>query len=555
MKTKIFLKIMGVAIILMMGYSCNTDKLMDLDNPKYMLTPANSDMSMMFTNVLRDYGRRAAGGNTVRVHGAYVKYYASYSNLYIMGGLTQFDQGVNDDPWGAYQNCMRWAVTLEDYLVNLNDPNQVNNLAFTRIMKVAIIQRLSDFYGDVPVSEAGLGYISSVYKPKYDKQQDIYTYMLETLDAEASALTDNSTIMQYTWKGDSDSKKTRDIVYSGDTKKWKKYAYSLMLRIAMRMSAVDAATAKTYAEKAIAGGVILTDADNWTLKTKDNLNDEKNPYSSWFEGSPSGDPERYTKLGEYFVDFLKNNNDPRQKVYFGGRLNAGITDIIASDMQKYWRDASKWNWDLTQAKGMAHGTNANPCASVAEYHQTYTSPNPFLYTIDQPLVVLTASEMLYLIAEASLNGWITGTTADAAYASAITTNMEQLSSYSGLLTPSASNPTYPDQKITAAEISAYIAAKPLGTGDAARLRLAEEMWVSLYMNPSEAWFNVRRMDLNLPANSATAPMPVRNAYSENDRSNNIDNLNIGLQQMGLSVNATREEEIATRVWWDTKDNF
>ena len=40
-----------------------------------------------------------------------------------------------------------------------------------------------------------------------------------------------------------------DIVYGGDVAKWKKFAYSLMLRLSMRMTKVDAATAKNLGTK------------------------------------------------------------------------------------------------------------------------------------------------------------------------------------------------------------------------------------------------------------------------------------------------------------------
>jgi len=541
MKNKILLKVFLAALILIGGFACDTEDLTELDDPKYLLTPENSDMSMMFTNILISHGRGSAGGNSVRVEGGFCKYYATYSNLMLYGGLYQFDQSLNDNPWGVYTGALKMAVALEDFLVKKNDPNQTNNLAMTRIMKVSIIQRLTDFYGDIPLTEACQAYLSGILKPKYDRQADIYKYMLQTLDGAIQSFSSDAIPMSLTWKSSADSKQARDIVYSGDINKWKKYGYSLMLRIAMRASVVDPVTAKLYAERAIAGGVITNNADNWVLKTKNGMNSEKNPYSSFFEGSPSGDPERYIKLGEYFVDFLKAKNDPRRKVIFGGRLNNTITAVTASDMQKYWRDASKWDWDLTQAKGMVHGTNSNPAPSLPAYHWTYTSPNPFLYTIDQPLVILTASEMLYLIAEASLNGWNTGTTAEAAYSAAITASMTQLSSYDGLL---------PFQKIDGSEITDYITANPLGTGDAARQRIAEEIWVSMYMNPTEAWSNVRRMNLNLPSNSATAQMPTRYAYPENERANNLDNLNAAMTTLGWSISMTREEEIANRVWWD-----
>jgi hypothetical protein len=541
MKNKIFIKFFLAAWILLGGYACDTDNLTELDDPKYLLTPDNADMSMLFTNILVSHGRGSTGGNPARLEGGYVKYYATYSNLMQMGGLYQFDQGLNDSPWGVYTGSLKMAIALEDFISKKEDPNLVNNLAMTRIMKIAIIQRLTDFYGDIPVSEAGQAYISGNMKPTYDRQADIYQYMLETLDEEAQAISTDPVILAYTWKGDADAKKARDIVYSGNMNKWKKYAYSLMLRLAMRASIADPVMAKTYAEKAIAGGVITDNADNWTLKTKDGMNSEKSPYSSFFEGSPSGDPERYMKLGEYFVNFLKAKVDPRRKVIFGGRLNNTITAITASNMQTYWRDVTKWDWDLSGATGMIHGTNSMPTPTIAAYHWTYTSPNPFLFTMDQPLVIMTAAEMNYLIAEAALNGWTTGTTADAAYSAAITANMTQLSSYTGLL---------PTQTINATEITDFITANPLGTGAAARQRLAEEMWVSMYMNPTEAWFNVRRMNLDLPSNSATVQMPTRYAYVENEWSNNLDKLKAAMTTLGWATTMNRETEIAQKVWWD-----
>ena len=188
MKNKIFLRILFAAMILFGGYSCNTDYLTNLDDPKYLLTPENSDISMMFTNLLINHGRGSTGGNPVRLEGGYVKYYATYSNLMLMGGLYQFDQGLNDSPWGVYTGSLKMAVAIEDFIVKQDNPNMVNNLAMTRIMKVAVLQRLTDFYGDVPMTEACQAYIGNNMKPKYDKQQDIYKYMLQTLDAETQAI-------------------------------------------------------------------------------------------------------------------------------------------------------------------------------------------------------------------------------------------------------------------------------------------------------------------------------------------------------------------------------
>ncbi|RZK33978.1 MAG: SusD/RagB family nutrient-binding outer membrane lipoprotein, partial [Hymenobacter sp.] len=130
------------------------------------------------------------------------------------------------------------------------DGSKVNLLAEARIWRVYCFSRLTDLYGDIPYSQAGQGYTSSIYAPVYDAQKDIYANMLAELEAAASSLDATKTTFG-----------TSDLVYGGNTTQWKKFAYSLMLRLGMRMTKVDATMAQTWATKAIAGGVILADAD------------------------------------------------------------------------------------------------------------------------------------------------------------------------------------------------------------------------------------------------------------------------------------------------------
>jgi hypothetical protein len=533
MNKKIYISM--IAGLMLFLPACDLDNLTDLDNPKYQLVPENTDMSMMFSNIIVSAGRRAEGGNTIQLGAGYVKYYATFSFILETSNLLQFNQDRNDNQWAAYNNELKMAVALEDYLVKQNDPKQVNNLARTRIIKALIIQRLTDFYGDIPIFDAGKAYTENLIKPGYDKQQDIYKYLLETVDQAVGSLSNDAALNTFNWKG------PRDLIYNGNIDKWRRFGNSLLLRIAMRISEVDPNMAKTYAEKAIAGGVISANADNWILPTRNAMNSEKNAYSMYFEGSPSGDPERYIKLSEYFVDFLKAKEDPRRKVIFGGRLKPEVEGFTASNMQSYWRDPGKWNWEIDAAKGMMHGTPANPSASLGAYHKTYTSPNPFLWTLDRGHEGITAGEMHYLKADASLKNWNTGTTAQTAYEEGIKASMSKYSGYAGLLE---------FQKINQDEINAYISANPLGTGAAARQRLAEELWVHLYMDPAESWFHVRRVNLDMPPNVAGKPMPRRNAYVNNERLNNYDNLVKALTWLGLGESATVEQEWYNRVWWD-----
>ena len=64
-----------------------------------------------------------------------------------------------------------------------------------------------------------------------------------------------------------------DEVYGGDMTMWIKYANSLRLRLAMRISKVDPVRAKTEGEKAMSdpGGLIMTNAENMMLSLQGNV--------------------------------------------------------------------------------------------------------------------------------------------------------------------------------------------------------------------------------------------------------------------------------------------
>ena len=95
------------------------------------------------------------------------------------------------------------------------------------------------------------------------KQQDIYTAMLNDLDVATAGL------------DASKDKPSSDLFYTGDITKWKKLGYSLMVRVAMRLTKADAATAQKYVEKAYAGGTMASVDDNAKVKT-DNANGNAN---------------------------------------------------------------------------------------------------------------------------------------------------------------------------------------------------------------------------------------------------------------------------------------
>ncbi|WP_315815311.1 SusD/RagB family nutrient-binding outer membrane lipoprotein [Paraflavitalea speifideaquila] len=195
-------------------------------------------------------------------------------------------------------------------------------LSVARIWRAYCFSRLTDLYGDVPYSEAAQGFNLSLYQPRYDTQSAIYADMLKELEEAAAALNPANT----TTFG------TADLIYQGNTDRWKKFAYSLMLRLGMRLTKVDATAAKTWVTKAIAGGVIRDYADIAKvayLASGQNLN--KNPIAlqmfndNYVNSDGVSNPEG-GKYHQAFIDSLKSNNDPRLSVisvvYVGGVPNS-----------------------------------------------------------------------------------------------------------------------------------------------------------------------------------------------------------------------------------------
>ena len=88
-----------------------------------------------------------------------------------------------------------------------------------RIMKALVFERITDLYGDVPYSQAGLGYYERIYTPVYDKQQDIYADLLKEVSQATDSLDDNA------------DHPTGDVFYYVDPStqidKWKKFGNTL----------------------------------------------------------------------------------------------------------------------------------------------------------------------------------------------------------------------------------------------------------------------------------------------------------------------------------------
>lgn len=107
------------------------------------------------------------------------------------------------------------------------------------VVKAYMFQRLTDIYDDVPFSEANGAYENKFWA-KYDSQEYIYTTLLTELkeiEVALTGLTLNTSLAHEKFK-------IHDILNNGDILKWRKFANSMRLRMAMRLSNVNPTKAK-----------------------------------------------------------------------------------------------------------------------------------------------------------------------------------------------------------------------------------------------------------------------------------------------------------------------
>ena len=134
----------------------------------------------------------------------------------------------------------------------------------------------------------------------YDAQDVIYDDFLDRLASATATLASAPSTPAY---GGS-----FDLIYSWGYKKWIKFANTLRLRLAMRISAVDPARAKTEAEAAVAGGVFTVSPDDDALIKRSVKGGDGNGLAimQWNEFRMSASME----------SVLKGYDDPRMAEYY-----------------------------------------------------------------------------------------------------------------------------------------------------------------------------------------------------------------------------------------------
>ncbi len=389
-------------------------------------------------------------------------------------------------------------------------------VAFARLLRVAIMQRVTDSYGPIPYSK--LEDNESLYV-EYDSQQAVYAKMFEELDAAIEALGRNTTLSAEAWS-------RYDGVYYGNISQWLKYAHSLKLRMAMRLSYVDEATARTKAAEAIAGGVITTNADNAQMHAAENRTTLI--YNDW------GDH----RVGADILCYMTGYNDPRVEKMF-----------LPNDAGDY--------------VGIRIGIDvAGKSTAMSKYSNLIVeSTTPYLW--------FNAAEATFLRAEYELR-WGSEETAQELYEDAIRLSFEErgASGADAYVADATSRPAAYNDPLGSysapAQSTITIAWTPGAEHFEENLeRIITQKWIAIFPLGVEAWSEHRRTGyprlLPVVADKSGGAVDVaqgarRLPYPVEEYQQNNTNLQAAIQQLNAEqTNGNRTgDQMGTRVWWDCK---
>lgn len=363
--------------------------------------------------------------------------------------------------------------------------------------------QLVDLYNNVPFDEAlqGTQYISPRYedgKTVYEKSINMITEGINEIKAAGAA----------------DAPGTADIIFAGNKVQWAKFGNTLKLRALIHQSEVNGNEAYISAEiqkiTQEGSGFLGVNENAYANPGYLNTTGKMNPYWETYYRNIGGQTTSHISLRPtvYILDKYKSYNDPRMaKIY----VNVG-----------------------TEYKGVLFGNpivedqyNAVNTSAFRGPSENGNQPAGLFKSFNQPSVLLSSFESLFLQAEAAHLGWITGT-AKTFYDQAIAESFK----YIGLT---------PEQATT------YAAQAGVNLAGSSNLSesIITQKWLSLNsISGLEAWNDYRRTGYPAIPNSLLAPVPtarpLRLMYPESERQTN-----------GAETDKQGNDEVTVGlIWWD-----
>lgn len=377
---------------------------------------------------------------------------------------TPFEGNVNNTNYGLlyYWNNKPWVVTYPlvmkscDFAQKKSKDHYPDFYAWAQIIKVEAMHRISDIYG--PIIYTHYGDLNSQMGIDYDSQQTAYYAFFKDLSEAIDTLTlyiNQKLPQRFT---------NFDLVYKGDYTQWVKFANTLRLRLAIRISGVDPKKAKEEGEAALSHplGLLTTPQDNFAV----NISPVTHPLNimcyTWAD----------LRMSAPMESILTGYRDPRLPHYF----------VPTDEGPNVYR-------------GIRNGIQISTKEEYSWFSQ--------LVKFDSRIQFMTAAEAWFLKAEAALYGWKNAGDAAADYNTGIATSFSQyaitnVDDYTNNDSSTARpyiDPQNPVNNVPAG--SSHLSTITIKWNDNATLeqkleRIITQKWIAMFPEGQEAWSEFRR---------------------------------------------------------------
>lgn len=473
----------------------------------------------VFSSCTKDFDKYNTNPNlitedVVKINGLFTQVAANSVTGTVGGRISEFVNFTNPgdglrpyarfDYEGFYNGFYTsYLINIEEIIRLTNGNDKLSNKnAIAKIWGVWLWQILTDRFGDIPFSEAALGFEKTVLQPKYDTQESIYKQLFSTLKDATAQLSNDP---------DKESYGDADLIYGGDIDMWKRFANSLRLRMAIRVRYKDQALAQENITEVINEPLITSDDQSAKLLSEANASVNQGYYN----------PFRYAidisyanglKLGFTPVELLKTKNDPRLAVYFN-----------PSQLGNVWRGAPV-NLGATQ-KTSRYQTDS--LSLVGDYFRT----GQFRFNI------LSAAEVSFLKAEAVLFG-LAGGDAQSLFTEGIQNAMQMYN-------------------VSTSDINTFLATPAgtlAGTDEEKLKQIIEQKYIAIMFQGDEAWAEYRRTGYPLVwiGNDDTdtgGEMPRRLTYPFQEYLINETSVTEAAGRLSDG------DKLTSRMWWDAKQGL
>ncbi len=447
--------------------------------------------------------------------------------------------------WEAFYGAM------EDYrlMIKMNTDEATKNgalaygpnegqIAMCRIMLSYMFDIMTSTYGDLPYWSygaqdnpdfQGLQATEGILTPKYATQRDIFVDILKELSEAQDQLASVA----------GESVIGGDPVYDGDLDKWRKFANSLRLRIAMKlMGTSEDALAKAAFADAVADGVFDSNADNAKLLYENNSTNGAPFYKAFYVSNREDFSVAYPFMtllkGQDLttttpkVNPFKNMIDPRLPIFSDQSI------VVADGARAY----PSLNAEMDKYISMPYGVQD----AEAKAFKWWSFPGKEILKADFAVPMMDYSEVLFLLSE--FKGWT-----EMEYQGGVRASMQKWG-------------------VAQADIDAYLVNLPPANQET----VLTQKYIALYMQSHQAWTEYRRTGypkfLVLPGESYTeavipgtgeaaqtysytftpavagiTDLPSRVNYSSEEQNLNKENYEAAVERLKGG------DKITSKLWW------